>query len=163
MKMHHYELLINWTGNTGSGTHTLRSYSRNHEVTAAGLKVIAASADPAFRGDPDRWNPEQLFLASITQCHMLWYLGMAAEAGIVVTAYEDRPAGIMNEEANGAGQFESVTLRPLVTITSDCDTTLAKSLHDRVGEYCFIARSIKTPIHHEVTVHVQGQTPPQST
>lgn len=163
MKTHHYELLINWTGNTGSGTRTLRSYSRNHEVTAAGLEAISASSDPAFRGDPARWNPEQLFLASIAQCHMLWYLGMAAEAGIVVTAYEDRPAGIMIEEANGAGQFKSVTLHPLVTITPGSDAALAKSLHDRVGEYCFIARSIKTPIHHEVTVQIQGQTLLQST
>lgn len=155
MKAHHYELLINWTGNTGSGTRTLRSYSRNHDVAAVGLDAIAASSDPAFRGDPSRWNPEQLFLASIAQCHMLWYLGMAAEAGIVVTAYEDRPAGCMIEEANGAGQFESITLRPLVTITPDSDIALAKGLHDRVGEYCFIARSIKTPIHHEVTIQVE--------
>lgn len=163
MRTHHYELLINWTGNTGSGTQTLRSYSRNLEVMAAGLQAIAASSDPAFRGDPARWNPEQLFLASIAQCHMLWYLGMAAEAGVVVTAYEDRPVGIMIEEANGAGQFESVTLRPLVTITPDSDAALAQSLHDRVGEYCFIARSIKTSIHHKVTVQIQDQTPLQST
>lgn len=163
MKTHHYKLLISWTGNTGSGTRTLRSYSRNHDVMAVGLETIAASSDPAFRGDPARWNPEQLFLASIAQCHMLWYLGIAAEAGIVVTAYEDHPTGIMIEEANGAGQFESVTLRPFVTITPDSDLALSKSLHDRVGEYCFIARSINTPIHHEVTVHVQGQTPPPST
>ncbi|ASC89146.1 OsmC family protein [Alcaligenes faecalis] len=163
MKTHHYELLISWTGNTGSGTRTLRSYSRNHDVMAVGLQAIAASSDPAFRGDPARWNPEQLFLASIAQCHMLWYLGIAAEAGIVVTAYEDHPVGIMIEEANGAGQFESVTLRPLVTITPDSDVALSKSLHDRVGEYCFIARSINTSIHHEVTVQIQGQTPPQST
>lgn len=163
MKTHHYELLINWTGNTGNGTHTLRSYSRNHELSAAGLDTIAASSDPAFRGDPDRWNPEQLFLASIAQCHMLWYLGLAAEAGIVVTAYEDRPVGSMIEQANRAGQFESVTLRPRVTITPDSDAALAKSLHDRVGEYCFIARSVKTPIDHDVTVQIHAPRAPQQT
>ncbi|UYY85884.1 OsmC family protein [Alcaligenes sp. SMD-FA] len=163
MKTHHYELLINWTGNTGNGTRTLRSYSRNHELSAVGLDTIAASSDSAFRGDPDRWNPEQLFLASIAQCHMLWYLGLAAEAGIVVTAYEDRPVGSMIEQANGAGQFESVTLHPCLTITPDSDAALAKSLHDRVGEYCFIARSVKTPIDHDVTVQIHAPRAPQQT
>jgi organic hydroperoxide reductase OsmC/OhrA len=85
---------------------------------------------------------------------MLWYLGLAAEAGVVVTAYEDRPSGVMVEEPNGAGQFESVMLHPTVTITPASDPALAEELHDRVGEYCFIARSINTPIHHEVTVRV---------
>ena len=87
---------------------------------------------------------------------MLWYLGLAAGAGVVVTAYEDAPTGVMIEEANGAGQFESVTLRPTVTITTGSDPTKATELHDRVGEYCFIARSINTPIHHDVTVRVEA-------
>lgn len=154
MKDHFYELEMTWTGNTGIGTSSLRGYSRNHDVTAAGLSPIKASADPAFRGDPDRWNPEQLYLASIAQCHMLWYLGLAAGAGVVVTGYDDRPTGIMQEEANGAGQFQSVTLRPTVTITPTSNPAVAEELHDRVGDYCFIARSINTPIHHEVTIRI---------
>ncbi|MFT3803544.1 MAG: OsmC family protein [Burkholderiaceae bacterium] len=156
MNIHRYELEMTWTGNTGTGTSALRAYSRDHEVRAAGPEPIAASSDPAFRGDPARWNPEQLYLASIAQCHMLWYLGLAAEAGVVVTAYEDRPTGVMVEESNGAGQFDSVTLRPTVTITPSSNAALAEALHHRVGDYCFIARSIKTPIHHEVTVQIEA-------
>ncbi|WP_217136565.1 OsmC family protein [Leucobacter chinensis] len=149
---HDYAIAVHWTGNTGGGTKTIRGYSRNHNIDAAGLPTIAASSDPAFRGDPTRWNPEQLFIASIAQCHMLWYLGLAANAGVTVTAYEDQPTGVMLEEATGAGQFESVTLHPVVTITSDSDPALAEQLHSRVADYCFIARSVNTPIHHEVRV-----------
>lgn len=152
MTSHHYTVAITWTGNTGEGTKALGSYSRNHDIDAEGLATIGASSDPAFRGDPSRWNPEQLYLASIAQCHMLWYLALAAEAGVVVTGYRDRPTGVMVEEADGSGQFDRVTLHPAVTITTDSDAHLAEDLHHRVADYCFIARSIKTPIDHLVTI-----------
>ena len=156
MTTHSYEIAVTWTGNTGTGTSSRRAYSRDHEVTAAGMAPLAASSDPAFRGDPTRWNPEQLYLASIAQCHMLWYLDLAAQAGVVVTGYEDHPTAIMRVEPTGAGQFESVTLHPIVTITAASDPRIAEDLHHRVGDYCFIARSINTPIHHSVVVHVEN-------
>jgi organic hydroperoxide reductase OsmC/OhrA len=159
MTTHTYEIALTWTGNTGSGTSSRRAYSRDHEVSAAGPAPLAASSDPAFRGDPARWNPEQLYLASIAQCHMLWYLDLAAQAGVIVTAYEDRPTGAMTVEPNGAGQFESVTLHPTVTITAASDPAVAEALHDRVGDYCFIARSIKTPIHHDVAIRIEEPPP----
>jgi organic hydroperoxide reductase OsmC/OhrA len=149
---HNYAIELAWTGNTGQGTKNPRSYSRDHDVAADGLPTIAASADPAFRGDPSRWNPEQLYLASIAQCHMLWYLGLAATSGVTVLRYEDHPTGLMIEETDGAGQFDNVTLHPIVTITSDSDARLAEELHHRVADYCFIARSVQTPIRHAVTI-----------
>ena len=152
MTEHNYAIAITWTGNTGQGTKNLRSYSRDHDVAADGLASIAGSSDPAFRGDPARWNPEQLYLSSIAQCHMLWYLGLAAQAGITVNGYKDRPTGVMIEEASGAGQFDSVTLNPVVTITADSDAQVAEKLHHHVADYCFIARSVRTPIHHSVTI-----------
>ncbi len=152
MTTHTYAVRLAWTGNTGAGTTSIRSYSRDHEVSGEGLPTIAASSDPAFRGDAARWNPEQLYVAAIAQCHLLWYLGLAASAGVTVTAYEDNPTGVMTEEPTGAGQFASVTLHPVVTITADSDADLAAELHDRVGDYCFIARSVRTPVHHDVTV-----------
>jgi organic hydroperoxide reductase OsmC/OhrA len=155
MTAHSYQIEVTWTGNTGTGTSSRRAYSRNHEVAAAGPAPLLASSDPAFRGDPTRWNPEQLYLASIAQCHMLWYLDLAARAGVIVTAYEDRPTGVVIEEAGGAGQFDGVTLHPTVTITATSDPAAAEELHDQVGDYCFIARSINTPIRHEVTVRIE--------
>ncbi|MGO4858290.1 OsmC family protein [Arthrobacter sp. 2MCAF14] len=151
-KTHNYAIDLAWTGNLGEGTANPRAYSRNHDVTVEGVGTISGSSDPSFRGDPTRWNPEQLLVASIAQCHMLWYLGLAAAARIVVTDYQDHPTGTMLEKTNGAGQFSEVILRPEVTIASPRDEDRARELHERVAEFCFIARSINFPIHHEVTI-----------
>ncbi|GAA1942711.1 OsmC family protein [Agromyces allii] len=148
---HHYDLTLRWTGDLGRGTAGYRAYSRDHLVGHATAGELAGSSDPAFRGDPTRWNPEQLLVASIAQCHMLWYLHLATEAGIVVTGYEDAPGGTMLEEASGAGRFAEVVLRPVVTIAAG-DPAVAEALHERVGEFCFIARSVNVPIRHEPTI-----------
>lgn len=152
MTRHRYQVTVTWTGNTGVGTTSARAYERAHEITAEGPPPILGSSDPAFRGDPGRWNPEQLYVAAISECHMLWYLDLAARAGIVVTAYRDRPTAVMVEESDGAGRFERVVLHPTVTVTRGSDPIAAARIHDQVGDYCFIARSVATPIEHEVTV-----------
>lgn len=151
-KDHHYALALDWTGNLGDGTATYRGYSRDHVVTDVAAGSINGSSDPAFRGDPTRWNPEQLLLASLSQCHLLWYLHLATTAGIVVTAYHDDPIGTMAENPDGSGQFTEVTLRPRVTVAADSDPELAQSLHEKVGGYCYIARSVNFPVHHRPTV-----------
>lgn len=153
---HRYAVALAWTGNLGTGTQGHGSYSRDHEVTVEGVAPIAGSSDVSFRGDPARWNPEQLLLASVAQCHMLWYLSLAASAGITVVEYADQATGLMTEHADGAGQFVSVTLRPEVTIADAEDTPRAHELHDQVGSYCFVARSVNFPIRHEVTIRAAG-------
>jgi organic hydroperoxide reductase OsmC/OhrA len=151
---HRYPVLVRWTGNTGSGTSGYRDYSRDHEVVTSGPGALAASSDPAFRGDGSRWNPEQLFVASISECHMLWYLHLATNAGLVVDAYEDDALGVMREDASGGGgEFAEVVLRPRVRLTAgDVDT--ANAIHGEVHRYCFIARSVSVPIRHEPTAEV---------
>lgn len=156
---HTYALDLRWTGNLGAGTATPRGYSRDHEVTAPGLHPVLGSSDPAFRGDPTRWNPEQLLVASLAQCHMLWYLGLAADEGIVVTAYEDHPTGLLVEESDGAGQFSLVTLQPRVTITDPARREDAISLHDDAEDMCFIARSVGFPVLHEPTIIIGDGSP----
>lgn len=153
---HEYDVTITWTGNTGSGTTGYTAYSRDHEVSAPGTPVITGSADPAFRGDPARWNPEQLQVAALSQCHMLWYLHLAATAGVVVTAYEDHAHGVMVIDRTGGGQFESVTLRPRVKITAGSDPAKALALHGDVPALCFIARSVNFPVGHEPEIVVEG-------
>lgn len=87
---HRYAVSTVWQGNLGTGTSGYRQYSRANEVTATGkLHPIAGSSDRPFRGDPERWNPEELLLAALSQCHMLSYLHVATRHGIVVTAYSD--------------------------------------------------------------------------
>ena len=155
-RKHHYALELTWTGNTGNGTANHRAYQRDHLVTAPGAGTLRGSSDPAFRGDATRWNPEQLLVASIAQCHLLWYLALAAEAGVVVTGYTDTPTGTMRENPGGSGEFTSVTLRPHVTIAPGSDERTARDLHERVGDYCFIARSVNFGVEHHPVVVVQS-------
>ncbi len=86
-KQHVYAVKVSWPGNEGDGTASYQAYSRAHRVSATGKPDIEGSSDPSFRGDPAKWNPEELLLASLSACHKLWYLGLCAQAGIIVTAY----------------------------------------------------------------------------
>jgi organic hydroperoxide reductase OsmC/OhrA len=153
-RQHHYTVALEWTGNLGPGTTDYRAFSRNHELTVPGQGPIAGSSDPAFRGDKTRWNPEQLLVAALASCHQLWYLHLCSEAGVIVTAYTDAAEGHMTEQADGAGQFTSVTLRPHVTITAASDPAGALALHADAAAKCFIARSVAFPVHHEAHVTV---------
>ncbi len=153
---HHYLATIKWTGNTGKGTLNYKAFTRDHEISIKGKPTILASSDPAFLGDPARHNPEDLFLASLSECHMLWYLHFCSVSGIVVTAYEDNAEGIMVTKKSGEGQFESVTLNLRVTIANGGDVYLAKSLHHKAHEFCFIARSVNFPVNCEDKVEVEG-------
>jgi organic hydroperoxide reductase OsmC/OhrA len=151
-KHHRYSVRVTWTGNTGAGTATYRSYERAHDISAEGKATIAGSSDPAFRGDAGCWNPEELLVASLSACHKLWFLGLCAQEGITVTAYQDSAEGVMVEEASGAGQFISVTLHPHVTISADSDEAKALALHHEAHANCFIARSVNFPVKNEPTV-----------
>ncbi|UOE45718.1 OsmC family protein [Agromyces larvae] len=151
---HHYELGLDWVGDLGRGTADYRAYSRDHVITAPGLPQLPGSSDPSFRGDPTRWNPEQLLVASLAQCHLLWYLHLASRAGVVVVGYQDAPTGVMVEETDGSGRFASVTLRPRVTVAPGSDPGVAQRLHAQVGEFCFIARSVAFQVRHEPTIVV---------
>jgi organic hydroperoxide reductase OsmC/OhrA len=150
---HSYEVSVEWQGNRGTGTSDYRSYGREHLVTASGKTSIEGSADRAFRGNTERWNPEELLLAALSQCHLLSYLHVAASHGVIVTAYTDAASGIMEQTSNGGGHFVSATLRPVVTIMAGDDPErlreLAQSLHEEASEKCFIAASVNFPVIHE--------------
>ena len=148
-KTHRYEATVAWTGNTGSGTSGYRDYERSHEISADGKPAIPGSSDPAFRGDPARWNPEELLVASLSQCHMLSFLHRCTEAGVVVTGYRDRPIGTMTETADGGGYFTEVVLRPRVSFAEPDDAGRADALHHRAHELCFIANSVNFPVRCE--------------
>ena len=149
---HRYELTVTWTGNTGDGTSTYRGYRRTHTVTAEGPPELPGSADRTFHGDRDRWNPEQLLLAALSQCHLLSYLHVCVDAGVVVTDYVDRAAGSMRTDADGSGRFTEVVLRPTVTVADDTMVEAATQAHHRAHELCFIANSVNFPVRHEPMV-----------
>jgi organic hydroperoxide reductase OsmC/OhrA len=147
-RRHDYEVSTVWTGNRGQGTANYRAYDRSHESSTPGRPPISASSDPAFRGDADRWNPELLLVAALSQCHLLSYLHLCAVGGVVVVDYRDRAAGTMAETEAG-GHFVEVVLRPVVTVESAAMVEGAERLHEEASERCFIASSVNFPVRHE--------------
>lgn len=155
MSEHTYEVTVSWTGNRGPGTTGLRDYDRDHTVTADGPPVIEGTADPGFLGDPTRWNPEQLFTASISQCHMLWYLGLCARAGVVVHEYTDEAEGTMVSGADHRARFSEVVLRPRVVVDTAEQVERAVALHEKAHEMCFIAQSVNFEVKVDPLVTVR--------
>lgn len=149
MKQHKYTVTMDWTGNTGEGTRAYRSYKRDHLISAEGKPDLPGSSDPHFRGDASRYNPEELLVASLSACHMLWYLHLCSLNQLVVLAYKDTPVGLMRENEDGSGEFISVELRPVVRIAAGSDPSKARSLHAQAHHLCFIARSVNFPVENK--------------
>lgn len=141
-KQHRYHVTVTWTGNTGSGTSGYRAYERAHIISAAGKSDIPGSSDPSFRGDCARWNPEELFIASLSACHKLWYLHLCAVEGVIVTSYVDKAEGTMIEDDAHGGRITSLTLRPDVVIAAAGDINKARALHGDAHAACFLANSV---------------------
>lgn len=155
MKEHHYTTTIQWTGNKGTGTSNYRNYDRSHTISVENKTIIEGSSDPAFRGDKTKHNPEDLFLSSLSSCHMLWYLHFCSESGVIVTDYTDNATGIMVETTNGSGHFKEVTLNPIVIVTEETMIEKAIELHKKASEFCFIANSVNFPVKHSPTIQIK--------
>jgi len=156
---HRYDVTVEWTGNRGAGTESYRAYGREHLISAEGKPPILGSSDPAFRGDADRWNPEQLLVAAVSACHKLWYLHLASEAGISVLAYRDEAIGKMVEDAKAGDRITEVILRPHVTIRATDDADLALRVHHDVPARCAIANSVTCVIRHEPVIEQSSPSP----
>ena len=154
-KQHQYPVQVVWTGNHGSGTKTYQGYGREHEVHIHGKPVIAGSSDAAFRGDGSKHNPEDMLVAALSSCHMLWYLHLAAVAGVVVTVYVSAAVGPFPERAHD-GRFTEVVLRPRVTIAAGSDPETAKRVHDDAHHACFIANSVNFPVRCEPRIVIES-------
>jgi organic hydroperoxide reductase OsmC/OhrA len=154
-KTHTYTCALTWTGNTGVGTASYTAYARDHVLSAAGKPDLPGSSDPAFRGDARRYNPEELLVASLASCHMLWYLHLCADAGVTVLAYRDEPTGTMVEDARKGGYFTKATLRPKVTIARGGDAGKARDLHERAHEKCYVANSVNFPVDCEPEIETR--------
>lgn len=149
---HLYNPTVEWTGNKGSGTFDYRSYSRSHTIIVDGKPDILASSDSSFRGEKSKHNPEDLFVSSISGCHMLWYLHLCSDNSIIVLKYSDQSEGVMIINQDGSGQFEKVVLKPQVVISSESSIEMAESLHQQAHKMCFIANSCNFPIICEPTI-----------
>jgi organic hydroperoxide reductase OsmC/OhrA len=146
---HLYKVHLKWTGNNGEGTANYRTYERSHVITADQKGEIFASSDPAFRGEKSKYNPEELLVASLSSCHMLWFLHLCADNGVVVTEYSDNPEGIMVEDGNEGGKFKHVILKPAVTVIDKTMIHKVDEIHKKAHSLCFIANSVNFPVFHE--------------
>jgi organic hydroperoxide reductase OsmC/OhrA len=160
---HAYANHLIWTGNLGDGTSSYAAYSRRYRVLVDGKPELIGSANRAFRGESDVHDPEDLFVAALTACHMLAYLALCARQGVRVLEYEDHASGTLVTDADGGGQFESVTLSPVVTIAEGSDADLAARLHDTAHARCFIANSCSIPVRHEATIRSVAASLPGTT
>ncbi|WP_036481724.1 OsmC family protein [Myxosarcina sp. GI1] len=145
-KEHKYQTILKWTGNRNRGTENYQAYDRTYEIEVKGKPIVYGSSDPTFRGDKTKYNPEELLVASLSSCHMLWYLHLCSEAGIIAIAYRDIAIGKMEEMKNGSGKFTEVVLQPEATITTESDLKKAKQLHQTAHKFCFIANSVNFPV-----------------
>jgi len=154
MKTHQYKLLNTWTGNFGLGTKDYKRYERSYTISVPGKPDLEGTSDPAFRGDKEKYNPEELFLASISGCHMLWYLHLCSVSGINILNYKDQATGIMQVSNDGSGAFTEVILYPTVIIADISMTEKANLLHAKANKMCFIANSCNFPIRHQAKTEI---------
>lgn len=155
-RKHQYEIHITWTGNIGTGTEHYTGYKRDHLISSSGKPAIEASSDQVFRGDAAKYNPEELFVASLSSCHMLWFLHLCSEAGVIVEKYTDHALGTMIVDADGGGRFTQVTLFPQVLLRETPKTDL-NEIHSRANKLCFIANSCNFFVHHQAGFSIIDQ------
>jgi organic hydroperoxide reductase OsmC/OhrA len=147
--LHSFKLTVKWTGNKGVGTSKYDSYARDHLIYVENKPALLGSSDPIFKGDGSKHNPEDLFIASLSSCHMLWYLHLCADAGVVVVDYIDNATGHLKVQENGdGGCFTEVTLNPIVIVNEHSMIPKALALHQQANEKCFIANSLNFKVNH---------------
>lgn len=149
MKLHHYNIRTTWTGNRGAGTKEYKAYDRSHIISIEGKADIHGSSDAAFRGDKTKHTPEDLFVSTLSTCHMLWYLHICAVNGVIVTGYTDKATGTLEEDANGSGRFTKIVLKPEVIVAEKSMIEKANELHREANRMCFIANSLNFAVVHE--------------
>lgn len=147
---HQFSARLTWTGAAAGPASAYESYSRDYLIEIDGKPPLRGSSAPSYRGDPGLHNPEDLLVASLSACHMLWYLHLCVDAGIEVSAYSDDAVGQM-ERIGGKTAFTEVLLRPRVSILKG-DVDKAMALHRDASGECFIANSVNFPVRHEPVI-----------
>jgi organic hydroperoxide reductase OsmC/OhrA len=151
---HNYKLDVKWTGNQGTGTSNYKDFERSYNIEIENKVDILGSSDPEFRGDKTKHNPEELLLASVSSCHMLWYLHFCTENKIIVTDYVDNATAVLEVTADGNGKFASITLNPNVSVTEKTMIEQATELHKKANEFCFVANSLNFKVDHQPIINV---------
>ncbi len=151
---HQYQLQTNWKGNTGQGTSSYTQYERSFETIIPNKQTILGSSDEAFRGDNKKHNPEELLLAALSSCHMLWFLHICATEKIVIEAYTDKAVGTMVTDNTGAGRFTNAVLNITIKVAGNIDIDKINGLHTQANKLCFIAQSVNFSVEHTCSVEL---------
>ncbi|MEM9627705.1 MAG: OsmC family protein [Pseudomonadota bacterium] len=147
---HQFKAQLIWSGASEGPATSYESYSRAYRVDIEGKPPLLGSSAPVFRGDAGLHNPEDLLVAALSACHMLWYLHLCTDAGIHVSAYVDDAEGRIGH-VRGEMAFTEVLLRPKATIIRG-DAKQALALHEDANRKCFIANSVNFPVRHDPIV-----------
>jgi organic hydroperoxide reductase OsmC/OhrA len=158
-KVHEYRCHLHWTGSTAGG---FERYDREHLVSCPPAEhVLRLSSDPAFRGNPDLLNPEQLLLAAASSCQMLYFLALAARAGIDVVAYTDDADAVMPEDYKPV-RITEIVLRPRIRIASDVAEERVREIIQHAHQLCFIANSLTSTITNEPHIELNPPLTPST-
>jgi organic hydroperoxide reductase OsmC/OhrA len=151
--VHTYRCRLDWTGSTGAG---YEAYDRTHRAVCppAGSE-LRLSSDPAFGGNPDLLNPEQLLVAAASSCQMLSFLAYAARARIDVVSYVDEAEAIMPEDDKPM-RITEIVLRPRIVVGGEADEEHVRHLVERAHHACFIANSLRSEITIEPRIEFQA-------
>jgi organic hydroperoxide reductase OsmC/OhrA len=147
--IHRYTARCSWSGSTGVG---YDSYDRSHQAAAPPASVaLDLSSDPAFRGDPERLNPEQLLVLAAASCQLLSFLAVASRARLDVIGYEDEAEGVMPEDERPV-RITTITLHPRITMRAGPTEDRVRHLVEVAHRECYIANSLRTEVRVEPTI-----------
>lgn len=152
--MHTFQSHLSWSKHPHAEDPANRRTLKNHQIAIDEKETMTVSAAKAFKGDPSKWNPEDMLLSSLMSCHMMSYLYVCSQHGVEVISYKDDAEAILEVNADGSGQISKVILKPLVTITDATQIQLAIELHHQANQLCFIANSCNFEVVHQAECQV---------
>jgi len=149
---HQFTQILKWENIKLIAPNYNRRQFKNHKISVEGKVDLGVSAAKTFKGDETLHNPEDLLLSSLASCHMMSYLFCCEKAMVEVMQYEDHPIAFLEVHPEGSGRIKKVILKPKVLITDPLHMDLAKELHKKAKELCFIANSCNFEIEHQIVI-----------
>ena len=150
---HVYRTSLSWDGSTADG---YAAYDRGHTVEAAPARtVLSLSSDPAFRGDAELLNPEQLLVAAASSCQLLSFLAIAARSGVDVRSYRDETEAVMPEDDEPM-RITRIVLRPAVVVAAGIPEERVLRIVEKAHEECYVANSLSAQVVLEPTIRFEA-------
>lgn len=150
---HTYRTSLAWSGSTAGG---YEDYDRGHTLTAPPARpALELSSDPAFKGDADRLNPEQLLLAAASSCQLLEFLVLSAKARIDVLEYHDDAEATMDESDEPA-RIQRIALRPRIAVAAGPSEDRVRHLVELAHDHCYVANTLRSEMIVEPEIELRG-------